>query len=413
MALRGYFHLDLIGQGSFGDVWRARHLLTNQIVAVKVIALDGADPDAVSRVRKEVAICSKMDHPLIAHFFECRSTVDRFYIVQECAQGGSFLNFVNRHNRLTEAQCRFYFHQLLSVVGYLHSMRVVHRDLKMENLLLDCNNNIRLVDFGLSEQLSADDEVLTQPCGTPAYAAPEVISGGGYGCKVDVWGLGVLLYAMAVGRLPFYDDDLSTLLHQIVHDDVEIPPSLSAPLRDLIARLLQKAPERRIELASVCDHEWVKSGAAKQIEGLKMVGMLDREVVQIMQADLEMDVSNLACDLASGARNEATTVYMILRRREMTNELSGLQHPDQMFVGSVPSVASSGHIVRLGALAPLPRRMMGSLEAFAKGAFGLRSLAGAAVGPDRLEQVRLAAPDVFASSPPMHFELSIRGGIRA
>ena len=332
-----YFFLDEIGTGTFGNVFRVRHLLTNQIVAAKVVPKN--DPSILDSVRKEVSIYSKMDHPLIAHFYDEFETAQNIYIVQECAEGGSFLNFVNRNHGLSEQQCRFYFMQLLSVVEYLHvSMHVVHRDLKMENLLLDAHNNLRLIDFGLSEVMASDDQILEEPCGTPAYAAPEVILRKGYGYQIDVWGLGVLLYAMAAGRLPYYSEDVGSLVRMIVYDDLVFPKGMSPLLKDLIERLMKKDPAERITLGEIRRHPWLADATnTRDIESLKVGGIVDREVMKTMQ-ELGVDVTNLASDMEQNVVNATTAVYKILKKKRIMEELNVFQQPE----GEIPACASVG-----------------------------------------------------------------------
>jgi serine/threonine protein kinase len=348
MNLPGYRTLDIVGKGTFGDVWRARHILTNQIVAVKKISLQN-NANLADRIRKEVTICSRIDHPLIAQFFEYIETPTECYIVQEFAQG-SFSNFVARHHGLSEAHCRRYFTQLLSVVEYLHqSLHVIHRDLKMENLLLDIHTNLRLIDFGLSDILHGD-QILTEACGTPACAAPELIQGLGYGYQIDVWGLGIILYAMTVGSIPFYDPDVSTVLRMIVSEDLQIPDSISPTLRDLIEQLMQKDPAKRITLREIREHEWLRGNPdICHVEALKMRGHLDREVIAILQ-EISVDCSSLAADLEVGVGNEATTAYMILRTRRKADELNAMFPPieDSSLVvmrPMIPQLLSSSEIV--------------------------------------------------------------------
>lgn len=326
-----YFFLDQIGTGTFGNVWRVRHRVTNQIVAVKVVPKD--DPSVIESVHKEISIYSRMDHPLIAHFYDTFETSDKIYIVQECAEGGSFLHFVNRNHGLSEPQCRFYFMQLLTVVEYLHtSMHVIHRDLKMENLLLDAHNNLRLIDFGLSEVMETDDQILFEPCGTPAYAAPEVILRTGYGYSIDIWGLGVLLYAMAAGRLPYYSDDVGRLVHMIVYDELTFPNDISPQLRDLIDRLMKKDPNERITLAEIRKHEWLADATnTRDIESLKVGGIVDRDVTKGMQ-ELGLDVMSLASDMQGSTVNATTAIYKMMKKRRITEELNVRQQP----IGEIP-----------------------------------------------------------------------------
>lgn len=343
MSLEDYFFLDRIGTGTFGSVYRVRHHVTNQIVAIKVISKE--DPEILSAVENEVAIYSKMDHPLIAQFYDEFETDEHIFIVQECAAGGSFLNFVNRTHGLSESQSRFYFMQLLSVVEYLHTtMHVVHRDFKMENLLLDSHNNLRLIDFGLSERITPEQQTLTTPCGTPAYAAPEVIQRKPYGYQIDIWGLGVLLYAMSVGRLPFYNEDVTRLVTMIVYDELTFPDSISPLLRDLIQKLMKKDPAERIKLREIREHEWLREAPnTKHLDSLKVTGIVDRDLMKVMQQEMQLDVTSLPDDMEAKKINQTTAVYKILKKRKITEELNAIQRPDD----GIPAVLSVGTMPRL------------------------------------------------------------------
>lgn len=338
MVLEDYFFLDRIGTGTFGSVFRARHYVTNQIVAIKIISKE--DPEILAAVRNEVDIYSKMDHPLIAQFYNEFETDENIFIVQECAAGGSFLNFVNRTHGLSETQSRFYFMQLLSVVEYLHTtMHVVHRDFKMENLLLDSHNNLRLIDFGLSEKLTHDNQELRDPCGTPAYAAPEVIQRKPYGYQIDIWGLGVLLYAMSVGRLPFYNEDITTLVKMIVYDELTFPDRISPLLRDLIQKLMKKNPAERIKLSEIREHEWLRDAKCKRdLDSLKVTGIVDRDLMKIMQQEMQLDVTSLPDDIEANRINQATAVYKILKKKRITEDLNYLQRPEK----DIPALLSMG-----------------------------------------------------------------------
>ena len=335
-----YLFLDIIGNGTFGNVYRARHIQTDSIVAIKIVPKNDEDLNSRVSLQNEINIFKEADHPLIAQFIDSFEDEKNIYIVQECAEGGPFLNFVNRSHGLSEKQCRFYFLQLLSVVEYLHNdLKIVHRDLKMENLLLDKWNNLRLIDFGLSKQMNSKDEILTEPCGTPAYAAPEIIRRNGYGFQIDVWGLGVLLFAMACGRLPFYNDDINFLVRQIAFEPIIIPSKVtSLQMRDLIEKMLIKNPDERIKLNEIRNHPWLQNldiqwladNHMRLFEKQNNNGIiLDREIVQKMH-DLSIDVTNLANDLTNNVINSQTAIYKLLRKKKLTDELATYQQDNEI-----------------------------------------------------------------------------------
>lgn len=447
-SLAEYSIIEIIGKGTFGNVYKARHLLTNQIVAIKFVSktkkTNTETPEETIRqsIMNEVKIFQMADHPLITQFLDSFEDDNNIYIVQECCEGGSFLNFVNSRHGLQEDLCKFYFLQLLSVVEYMHTvLHIVHRDLKMENLLLDKNNNLRLIDFGLSHQLRSkrncikcksrtkvkklfksesnnsevlafdmnllskssdsikkfsslpkddDDEnkkeplripdsssydencaVLTEACGTPAYVAPEVILRKGYGYQIDVWGLGILLFAMAVGRLPFYSEDINYLVHQIAYEPIIIPKKVNSPqIRNLIEQMLQKDPSQRIKLNEIRNHQWLRgcftccrvfsitsttsfivlpqrNGCiSPRVENEHQPEMktnlknsddcdieediffIDYEIVEKM-IDLGIDVSSIEDDLFENVVNSNTAIYKLLRREKLTEELNAFIQDNQ------------------------------------------------------------------------------------
>lgn len=346
IAQERYIFLDVMGAGTYGDVYRARYISTGHTVAIKVVPKSTLhSPEACHLLQTEIEIYKSLDHPLIAQFFDAFEDDKFFYISQECAEGGSFLNYVNRTHGLQEDKVRFYFIQLLSVVDYLHNEKnVVHRDLKMENLLLDCHNNIRLIDFGLSAILG-ENETLNEPCGTPAYVAPEVILRKSYGKQIDIWGLGILLYAMANGKLPFYNEDVNALVRNIVFDEPKINGKVSPLLQDLLNRMLCKNPAMRITLEEIKQHPWVLEGnnfAGIRDDRLSVNGgFLDREVMQWMQ-EHGYEISSLPSDLENGLCNQTTVVYTMLKKQSITDELFIVQNPD--LVSDLPVAQSQQQI---------------------------------------------------------------------
>lgn len=146
--------------------------------------------------------------------------------------------------------------QILSGIEYIHKLGIVHRDLKPENLLLDHNNNVKLVDFGLSN-LYKENEKLKTACGSPCYAAPEMIRGERYhGLGADIWSSGVILYAMVCGYLPFEDQNTKKLYQKIIKAEYKIPDFLSPQCQDLITLILNPDPSCRFTIEDICAHPW-------------------------------------------------------------------------------------------------------------------------------------------------------------
>lgn len=182
------------------------------------------------------------------------------YLVLEYVDGGELFEYIYQRGRLDEAEAVKYFRQILSAVGYCHSFKICHRDLKPENILLTKAGSIRVADFGMAALHQGIDHKLTTSCGSPHYAAPELISGNGYhGEKVDTWSLGVILFVSLAGRLPFDVDQLGdnwlrTLLHIVKKGIYVMDDAFSTEAKSLIWRMLQVNPRDRITIAQIWKH---------------------------------------------------------------------------------------------------------------------------------------------------------------
>ncbi|RKP17082.1 Pkinase-domain-containing protein, partial [Rozella allomycis CSF55] len=185
---------ETLGSGSFGKVKLAHHSLTGQKVALKIINKKKlASPDMIERVKREIHYLTMLQHPHIIKLYEVFSTPTDIFMVIEYA-GGELFEYIVARGRLSEPEALRFFQQIICAVEYCHRRKIVHRDLKPENLLLDDFNNVKIADFGLSN-IMTDGDFLKTSCGSPNYAAPEVISGKLYaGPEVDVWSCGVILY---------------------------------------------------------------------------------------------------------------------------------------------------------------------------------------------------------------------------
>lgn len=267
LQIGNYIIISKLGSGSFASVWLAQHTITGFKVAIKIIYKSSlTSEEAVTRFNRECALLKQMDHPFISDLFEIIEDPENYYLIMEYVDHGNMLNYVNTNGRLSEDRARHYFCQLVSALDYLHNEKfVAHRDLKAENVLLDVHDNIRLIDFGLSNVFSKDSPELKTACGSPAYAAPEMIQGHPYTKAADIWSAGILLYAMVVGRLPYDDPNIQKLLTKIVTEEVHYPSSLSFSLVDLLKRLLVKNPEQRITLTRLKEHPWFSQSEYKTI----------------------------------------------------------------------------------------------------------------------------------------------------
>jgi 5'-AMP-activated protein kinase catalytic alpha subunit len=198
-------------------------------------------------------------HNNIIQLYSVIQTVSTIYLIMEYANGKELFDHIVFKKRLPEAEACKFFQQIISGIEYLHKLRVVHRDLKPENLLLDHKKDIKIVDFGLSNTYGKG-EMLKTSCGSPCYAAPEMIAGKKYhGVQVDIWSSGIILFAMICGYLPFEDKDTSVLYKKITDGKFNFPSFISDSGKDLIKRILTTDPSKRITIAQIKAHPWYNS----------------------------------------------------------------------------------------------------------------------------------------------------------
>jgi len=164
----------------------------------------------------------------------------------EYANGGELFDYIVNNSKIDEKEAWYIFQQIISGIEYIHKLNVVHRDMKPENLLLDHDKTIKIVDFGLSNTFKKDEPLKTA-CGSPCYAAPEMIAGKVYdGTKADIWSWGVILYALVCGYLPFEDNNTASLYKKIMDGDYRVPEFVSPQVQDLIVKILNIDPEKRM-----------------------------------------------------------------------------------------------------------------------------------------------------------------------
>ncbi|KAG8629920.1 hypothetical protein KVT40_001539 [Elsinoe batatas] len=293
-----------IGEGEFGKVKLGWKKDGGVQVAIKLIRREslGHNPNRLPKIYREIAILRGLQHPNIVRLHEMVETERHIGIILEYASGGELFDYILNHRYLKDHAARRLFAQLISGVGYLHKRGIVHRDLKLENLLLDRNKNIIITDFGFANTFNPDDELgeemeynlsnkdyvqrmnleqirpdghrrgdlMQTSCGSPCYAAPElVVSDSLYtGRKVDVWSCGVILYAMLAGYLPFDDDpanpegdNINLLYKYIVSTPLTFPEYVTPHARDLLRRILVPDPRKRADLFEVARHSWLSDYA--------------------------------------------------------------------------------------------------------------------------------------------------------
>ncbi|XP_033860270.1 serine/threonine-protein kinase MARK1 isoform X6 [Acipenser ruthenus] len=264
-----YRLLKTIGKGNFAKVKLARHILTGREVAVKIIDKTQLNPTSLQKFHmtllskqlfREVRIMKILNHPNIVKLFEVIETEKTLYLIMEYASGGEVFDYLVAHGRMKEKEARAKFRQIVSAVQYCHQKRIVHRDLKAENLLLDADMNIKIADFGFSNEFTIGNKLDTF-CGSPPYAAPELFQGKKYdGPEVDVWSLGVILYTLVSGSLPFDGQNLKELRERVLRGKYRIPFYMSTDCENLLKKLLVLNPVKRGSLEQIMKDRWMNVG---------------------------------------------------------------------------------------------------------------------------------------------------------
>ncbi|XP_022525179.2 serine/threonine-protein kinase MARK1 isoform X1 [Astyanax mexicanus] len=255
-----YRLLKTIGKGNFAKVKLARHILTGREVAVKIIDKTQLNPTSLQKLFREVRIMKILNHPNIVKLFEVIETEKTLYLIMEYASGGEVFDYLVAHGRMKEKEARAKFRQIVSAVQYCHQKRIVHRDLKAENLLLDADMNIKIADFGFSNEFTIGSKLDTF-CGSPPYAAPELFQGKKYdGPEVDVWSLGVILYTLVSGSLPFDGQNLKELRERVLRGKYRIPFYMSTDCENLLKKLLVLNPGKRGSLEQIMKDRWMNVG---------------------------------------------------------------------------------------------------------------------------------------------------------
>lgn len=262
-----------IGAGSMGKVKLARNKATGEQVAVKIVprgSNDGehrtsaererADHSKEVRTAREAAIVTLADHPYICGMRDVVRTNYHWYMLFEYVNGGQMLDYIISHGRLKEKQARKFGRQIASALDYCHRNSIVHRDLKIENILISKTGDIKIIDFGLSNLFSPRNHLKTF-CGSLYFAAPELLQAKQYtGPEVDVWSFGIVLYVLVCGKVPFDDQSMPQLHAKIKKGHVEYPPWLTPECRNLISRMLNTDPSQRATLAEIMAHPWMTKG---------------------------------------------------------------------------------------------------------------------------------------------------------
>ena len=269
----------IIGQGGFAKVNLGLNVLSGRIVAIKslnkTIKTKYGDNLNMDKILYEINLMRKLNHPNITKILETFEDEQFYFIIMEYINGGNLFSYVKKRRKLSEKIAKFLFKQIILCLMYIHSQLIVHRDIKLENILIDVNNNVKICDFGIGIILSNENQELYGRCGTPIYIAPEIIIStkekGYKGFPVDIWSAGIVLYIMLSGKLPFnldeeiddfddYNNNIKEknvkLKYEIVNNEPKYIEKISDEARDLLKGLLNKDPNKRLTCEQILNHPW-------------------------------------------------------------------------------------------------------------------------------------------------------------
>ena len=332
--------LDQIGKGKFATVSLGIHEETKEKVAIKQIKKSELNTDNL--LTKEINIHKTLFHPYLTKMYCVIEKEDNIFIITEYCSKGDLLNYLIDNGVFTEEQSCKIFQQVLSSLDYLHKNNICHRDIKPENILLDEYGDAKLSDFGLSRKFEKND-ILKTPCGSPMYAAPEMVLGKPYdGTKIDIWSLGISLFTMVCGELPFdvEDDDMKTLVYNITHGIYTIPDNLSPQCKDLISKILEINPDKRITIDDIKKHSWVNMF---NLNYMKSPGVfldeyylpIDIYLIKEIKGEDENEIRKMINDILMNKHNVNTINYYLKnegKKRKGEKSVSDLRATSELFI---------------------------------------------------------------------------------
>lgn len=317
-----------IGTGSFASVYLAQHFKLHYPVAIKIFQKDFME----EYVQNAFKIAKSIRHPFICQCFDIfKNQRDETCVLMEYIEGMTLLDYANIKSSISESEIQILFGQLVIAVEYLHKHNIIHRDLKCENIMVDNYNNIRLIDFGFS---CHNVELHSTVCGSPAYLAPEIIQSENYGVSVDIWSLGIILYAIKYRQLPFENSNFTKLFHLITSTDPFFPPDIetSPNLMDLIKKLLTKQPNKRITIDEIKKHPFftTDSKGSKYHFDEKLLNVFihepndtiipEKAVLNMMRLSANDELKAID-DIKSNNLNFHSLTYLILYKNYISTQL--------------------------------------------------------------------------------------------
>ena len=323
-----------LGEGRFSTVKLGTHSLTGQPVAIKILDKTKiAKLEDKERINKEIKIMKKINHFNITKLYTIIETKYIIYLIQEYVQGKELNDYLYNKGKLTEPEACKIFHQIISGLSYLHYIGIAHRDFKPENILLTNDNKIlKIIDFGLGNMYKKG-QLLKTGCGSPCYIPPEMIKEEGYdGAKSDIWSAGIILYLMLCGHLPFYEEDNQLMYDKIIAGQYNIPQSLSEDAKDIIKKILEVDPKKRLNFEEIKEHPWFniinkKYMMYKGIDIEENIIPIDEEIVEQMEK-YGINKIETRYHILKNYHNKITTIYDLLLKKKIDsgkNSIADLQ----------------------------------------------------------------------------------------
>lgn len=385
---------ERLGKGQFAIVYKAVNKKSNAIVAAKVMQKSALTPEDIAALAVEVRAMELLsEHPNFVKYYDFYDEKDHFFLVMELITGGELFDRICEKERYTEREARDLVRQLVEAIAYAHSRGVVHRDLKPENILLKSrtdDTSIKLADLGFAKVISSQNPMMTTPCGTPGYVAPEILSGKPYTSKVDIWSLGVIFYILMCGYPPFASerDDQRELFAMIKEGRYSFDPrewgSISEGAKDLIRNILVVDPARRYTAEQILAHPWMRADATA-IPDVALGATID-----------QLKRFNARRRLKSAINTVRSTVRMrmLLAANRTATE-------DDATAGVTPSARSTNGTSPAGAGAGATPLAGAGTGAGSGASTPSHSAAVAAVGPGALAAIAQRAAQQKAAANPM------------